>query len=1534
MISAFPPIPLPAAAYHATSAFTDTTLLARLDPGPVMAEQISHNVVNERESTSGSPLVDAAANQSTTESAVKGTAQPTKAENTSKDTASDSILHSNISTEHATSANATTAETFVESGAAKDAAEPSAGEAAPKPALTQGDAVISSAEGKGKSTTQGDLVNGVHEDEGHADDNRSTADVSVDMSVNSDTDMSRADMEKKEEGQIRANSVKKPTTFSRVNVTKAFLNKAAPTTTVASGKIGDKPSPSAAAALTAKVGPRLVAKAGSSLQNLQKPRAGPQSAAGPDASKVWNKNRPVQQPPPKQFTDEELKQRYGIHLATRLQADEGGNDNKWADIDDDEDDWAPEAVVWMDGTKSTVAPLEAPAPEQQQQTPQAQPTAQAAAPSAAPSAAPLPPSTSQVETANTPAPGSGPAKSMDAVKPVLTMKRNDSQTMKILKPGAAAIQAKQNGPAGPGTEKPLLKAKSPAPPQKSPWAPVPKPDAVSPIIPPTQMPHAPTPFASQDGRLAPQDGRLAPQDGRVYDSTPPVAAREIAADTFDRSWKEGEGGARELFNSTNGRYEPAPEGRRSSVKQDSAFRKPAVLQRPSHSALTPAEPSAAFQSRTSSQMDGSSWGRRRGSSVSQGSNPAARRMSFARGQDLSQTPEVPFDAGSQASSGPVKPQFPQQSAWDQQMPARPASDVATGVVPMGEPALSVEDQIKAQERVMKEKRELAKKRRQEEEQAEQAAKQERLRAKLASLEGAGKSKKERDAEAAAAATAASKTTPASEQAVAAALSGDKTAPQAQSQPGPAQSLPASTPTAPQADQSRVPTAEKVMPAEDRSQGPFPPKQSPVGQQDTTDASSRQPARAHLSPAAGNRAPYQQSGANFKAPTSSYSSPGDRKPQSFGRSPNNLNTGEFTPWPTTAPNSNVWGTAGIGNGTFESSGVFAPLPMNQQSSSLPPPPGMGRPPTASRISPQGYAQDTRSPNMHQQQMVEQQRGFAPPGMDQRTDPFNQARHAGVAPPSGLGRPSHPPGPIGPPSRTQQQPIARSEAAASWGNVARQLPSAYSAEAAAAAEVRRRDLTAVAPPSENKFQETFKKTSAEQGKLGAPRKYEPAEIIIHGAGGSGGITTTSPAPPTAQTQPPAAFSGASPALDARNGQNVGSTVKIPDFSQNPAHGGTAARQAPIGRPQQYSAPTSYYNQARFPTAPLAPAIESKEQSPPPPETEDHPVNDGTDTIHPHVRLPRPQVKVRLPPLSPSSQQNAQLHPGSPQQPGSAWGPAVPASRAARPIVMDKAWQARFNGLFNRTGISTETPPSPPKTPPRMALAPASLSRAPYDDAAASAMVSLPQAQRIPSYGGRITAPVVQDMATKPTIDRMFNEELSFGSMPKVKIPRNNIAYDLSPQPGHKHILKLVGSNAKFMKPVQPTSALGIFFEKSNEFRLSIPGTQLKDKRVYRPKSEHSYRKASGALGPQQERKPSGKFNKHGKGKDGAENVAASIVGGSGEGNAGFKKPAVENEGVLPERRKSGWTGARGGRGGARGGGHVIAHAAPVAAAAQTA
>ena len=41
-------------------------------------------------------------------------------------------------------------------------------------------------------------------------------------------------------------------------------------------------------------------------------------------------------------------------MTSRIQADGEGKESKWADIDDDEDDWAPETIEWGDGTKVTV----------------------------------------------------------------------------------------------------------------------------------------------------------------------------------------------------------------------------------------------------------------------------------------------------------------------------------------------------------------------------------------------------------------------------------------------------------------------------------------------------------------------------------------------------------------------------------------------------------------------------------------------------------------------------------------------------------------------------------------------------------------------------------------------------------------------------------------------------------------------------------------------------------------------------------------------------------------------------------------------------------------------------------------------------------------------------------------------------------------------------------------------------------------------------------------------------------------------------
>ncbi|GES64409.1 hypothetical protein ATEIFO6365_0008047900 [Aspergillus terreus] len=161
----------------------------------------------------------------------------------------------------------------------------------------------------------------------------------------------------------RSTSTKRPASFKPVSFAKFSVPKA-PGTSPTMKPAEKAPSSSSGTPLGTPVQssrPRLVAKTTSSLRDsLAKSGPGARPGGGPDPSQVWNKNRPVQQTPPKHLTDEELKQQYGIHMTSRIQEDGGGTEAKWADIDDDEDDWAPETIEWTDGTKTNLTQMEPP----------------------------------------------------------------------------------------------------------------------------------------------------------------------------------------------------------------------------------------------------------------------------------------------------------------------------------------------------------------------------------------------------------------------------------------------------------------------------------------------------------------------------------------------------------------------------------------------------------------------------------------------------------------------------------------------------------------------------------------------------------------------------------------------------------------------------------------------------------------------------------------------------------------------------------------------------------------------------------------------------------------------------------------------------------------------------------------------------------------------------------------------------------------------------------------------------------------------
>lgn len=381
-------------------------------------------------------------------------------------------------------------------------------------------------------------------------------------------------------------------------------------------------------------------------------------------------------------------------MASRLNEDDAQGQNKWADIDDDDEDWAPEAITWGDGTKITL-----PHPDEH----------------------PAPPS----DNGSVASKGKGLDKPRSPAPPLTGSPLTKSSGLAsgkglILKPSSQ--------------EKPTLVAKPPAPtaPVKSPWATLPPIEKVSPIVAEAQLARAGT-----------------RDSGRMKGMTPPP--RDIAHDDFNRSaWREsGPHGPRELYNAHSGRYEPAPD-RRGSMRMEQHPKPPSVLQRPSQSEYP--EPSSAFQ--TSRVTQEAPFGRRRGSSnVSGGSGQYYHRM--GKGNDGSLPPpdhlgpRRPSFAGSIDS--PVSPGnlSVQHQPWVPRSspraafaaphqagppyaggPPPPPPEAVMGPPP---PMPPVVDEVEFQKKLMREKVELARKRRQEEEAREEAERRERIQKKLDAL---------------------------------------------------------------------------------------------------------------------------------------------------------------------------------------------------------------------------------------------------------------------------------------------------------------------------------------------------------------------------------------------------------------------------------------------------------------------------------------------------------------------------------------------------------------------------------------------------------------------------------------------------------------------------------------------------------------------------------------------------------------------------------------------------------------------------------
>ena len=413
---------------------------------------------------------------------------------------------------------------------------------------------------------------------------------------------------------------------------------------------------------------------------------------------------------PKHLTDEELRQQYGIQLASRPD-DSDDKGAKWADIDDEEDDWAPDTIEWNDGTKINLAqadPLEAGL------------------------------EASQESAVKEPGKSDGVNKSAANIVKPTTVGPNAT----VLKLGAASHHRSPSLSAKGSSDKPTLVAKPSAPaPVKSPWAPLPAVDKVSPV--PINSPVQ-----------ASSHSRFGQNDAHGFDAMPPPPgpqAKEIAADDFSRFSRETpDGMPKELYVPQSGRYEPVNESRRGSTRKESTFRQPSLLQRPSQNDQQgPAEPSAAFQTNRT-QQETASWTRRRASSTVSGeSGKFGRRMSIGKGLDSPSVvsrrnsqfdpfaPAVPTARGPPRVASPAQSQGKSITSQSPTMSSAPDPTIAqqeqVAIISVATPEAPHEDPVVLQKRLMREKREAAIKRKKEEEEKEEAARKERIRLKMEKL---------------------------------------------------------------------------------------------------------------------------------------------------------------------------------------------------------------------------------------------------------------------------------------------------------------------------------------------------------------------------------------------------------------------------------------------------------------------------------------------------------------------------------------------------------------------------------------------------------------------------------------------------------------------------------------------------------------------------------------------------------------------------------------------------------------------------------
>jgi hypothetical protein len=1008
-------------------------------------------------------------------------------------------------------------------------------------------------------------------------------------------------------------------------------------------------------------------------------------------------------------------------------------------------------------------------------------------------------------------------------------------------------------------EKPTLVAKPPGPPTpvKSPWAPLPPVDKLAPI-------------ATELQQSQQQQSRFSQRDPHGFENMPPPPAKEIAADDFSRSWREGGSNVnRELFNSQSGRYEPVNDGRKGS-RNDMHSRQPALLQRPSQQDQQgPAEPSPAFQTHRATGQDGSYGRRRTSSTVSGGSGNLVRRMS--KGQDMHPPHDMLHNRRGSlvaVTDSPSSPSIPSSSLYQpnqrgysqQQWPGRaspsmshdsPASTHGQMATPGGAqptvPVIPIEDEVELQKKIMRESRELARKRRLEEEAREEAERKERIRLKLEAMGPAPESKKNK------------KDAPKE----------DKAAPQIQGRDG------TSTSTSP----PKLPVPEFA--GEVKQYGMM-----KVHPPDSIAAESKISKAEDVRPAAQDNRPngiHSSAAPNGSAESQQQQVPHDSRQAQTWQSAAPSGTDRYSSWasPATHPNQgrNVWGPPTndrtLGNGTFNPE-------LSQIAGSGPGPIG---PPNSSRMNGQYQGR----------------------GREQ----FGGQR----------------PGPIGPPQRQQatMREQQRAQANSAWNS----LPEKLAQEDARAREEQdkqdaaRLELQAAGVDTTQPqpvFKDTWKQVGV--GEDGTRSSIKAISQTVNDGTNSTASSGWNDFPAhSAQEEgserpifdqqsdntwrqmdpnvvkmeiPQPVYKDTWRPVQLENGMLVSATTVNSGSSSTASPPVRGSRFFPQSKDVRLEDPTVSF------TRPGSP-------SPPPPTMAGHPAYDG-DIAHPQVSLPRPPPIVRLPPTR-------VLAPIGPPKPITSFAAAVAApvaqvpqsnmTPAYQPRQQDDSsrykndqmgsarashgttgagdWQDRINHLIGRRS-------SPPKSH-ALAVDSSSKSALELPTAQKSATVSLPNSTSGDTSDDEILC------ETKPMAEECF-EEQEMGSLPPIRVPNKapEAAWTLAPLPKplpRKFVLSQVTS-------VDPLSFLAPITNNGSTVHIFLPG-MAEEKCIHVPLKTEPRQKSNNS--------------RRGGARGGAPRHASSNHPRGGrprDPSSGFPSPGLEQASISPSPTSSNRGGARG-RGG---------------------